>query len=241
MKRKILILLLLIAIVMPIVEANFTRIGTAVPEERRVYKIGPKNHFHFHCDSASMGTIINCTETYWAFTPQPGDAQIGDIVAYRPNQAQREYFNLTTHGKIRYIVHRIVDIEIADFEEGEYKCFVFKGDANEDMDPFCVEESQLRYIVLWPEPEPWRIEPMEVNESGRIGAGNVTGDFGQEKASDKELGQEIRQSLSGLERIEADANLAYLYYTGGYCDRSCSIACDYIRSFKETDNNKGSC
>lgn len=114
-----------------------------IPEERRIFKIGYHRHFWITCDSHSMGELLDCKKTFWAFYPREGDVKVGDVAAYRIPKEYRKNFPK----KIRYIVHRIINIS-----DG---CYWFKGDANKYPDDVCVKK--LRYVLLWKEPKPWRL------------------------------------------------------------------------------------
>ena len=114
-------------------------------EERRIFKVGPIRHYWITCESHSMD--LDCSKYYWAFAPKKEDLQIDDIGAYRITREIRPHFKVKRN--INYIVHRIVNIT--------EDCVTFKGDNNLVEDPFCISPNRVSYVLLWEEPEPWRM------------------------------------------------------------------------------------
>ena len=151
------VIVLIILLLMITTVSAFGLERTELPEEgQRLFKVGYNRHYWFSCSSFSMGPVLNCSKTYWAYSggymnDWNVNATIGDVVAYNiPKKWRAEYYE-KHNVKIKYFIHRIVG--------KNESCWVLKGDANEYPDPVCVTDDMIRYVILWEEPETWRLTP----------------------------------------------------------------------------------
>ena len=89
---------------------------------------------HFYIASESMEPTIMTQQLVLTKTIEPDEIHKGDIIAYKNKDMNK------------IIIHRVIGIK--EDEEGN-KLFRFKGDNNEEADPYDVTEDMIMYKVIW--------------------------------------------------------------------------------------------